>query len=238
MERLLPDAPNTYRMLSLDWGLRNMALVGFELFQQERELHVFLSAPFSVLNDVSGECVQSHPEWCGAMVSNAFLSALKEYRDPSSPFWMFAHSTWQVDSPVSELVIEAPNPPRPDNHALVAACAGALHSLFPRASVHQVVRRQDVMRHFGIPVGGGREASKRGSLQAARALFERSGYRVPYEQPDAAVEELLRSDHVCDALLMGCYVWRDHYSTVVFNAAPSTAAFRPTPMNAHVLSRV
>lgn len=236
MDTLLPDAPNTYRMLSVDWGLRNMAVVGFELFHEERELHVFLSAPFSVLGDVSGECAQTHPAWCGAMVSNGVVSALKEYQDPSSPFWMFQHHTWQVDNPISELVIEAANPPRPDNYAIVAALATALHREWPRASIHQEVRRQDVMRYFGIAVGGGREASKHGSRQAVERLLSNDKVRITGWYQNA--KELLQSDHVCDALLQGLYVWREHYSSIIVNAPAVTTAFRPSPLHRHVLSRV
>lgn len=236
MERLLPDAPNIYRMLSVDWGLRNMAVVGFELFHEERELHVFLSPPFSVLGEVSGDCAQAHPAWCGAMISNGVVSALREYKDPSSPFWMFQHPTWQVADPISELVIEAANPPRPDNYAVVAALSAALHREWPLASIHQEVRRQDVMRHFGIAVGGGREASKDGSLRVVADMIARG--RVHLSSNVANIHTLLKSDHVCDALLMGLYVWRDYYSSVVFDGPRSTEAFRPSALHRHVLSRV
>lgn len=236
MDRLLPDAPNTYRMLSVDWGLRNMAVVGFELFHEERELHVFLSAPFSVLGEVSGDCVQAHPAWCGAMISNGVVSALKEYKNPSSPFWMFQHPTWQVADPISEIVIEAANPPRPDNYAVVAALAAALHREWPRASVHQEVRRQDVMRHFNIPVGAGREASKHGSLSVVAGMIPRPN--VYHASNIENIRPVLENDHVCDALLMGLYAWRDHYSSLVFNGPRSTEAFRPSPLHRHVLSRV
>ena len=71
---------------------------------------------------------------------------------------------------------------------------------------------------------------------SALEVFDGNGWTVRAFAQDG--EPWFVARDVCDALLMGCYVWRNHYSTVVFNAAPSTAAFRPTPMNAHVLSRV
>lgn len=232
MDKLLPDAPICYRMLSVDWGWTNMACVAFELNTSNGELHVFLSPPFSIVGDVSGQCAQYHPEWSGAMAGNAFLSALARYTDPSSPLWMLQIPHWQVPNPISEIVLEAGNPPRPDNHALIAGVSCALHCLFPRASIHQAVRRQDVMRHAGIKVGGGREASKSGSLEAVRGLVKE------YYQNEENARTLLESDHVCDALLMGLYVWRGQYRSLHIHGPLSTAAFRPTPLHSQVLARV
>lgn len=232
MDKLLPDAPICYRMLSVDWGWTNMACVAFELNTSNGELHVFLSPPFSIVGDVSGQCAQYHPEWTGAMAANAFLSAQTRYQDPSSPLWMLHFPHWQVPHPISEIVLEAGNPPRPDSHALIASVACSLHCLFPRASIHQAVRRQDVMSHAGIKVGAGRAASKEGSLAAVRGL------EMHFFAQEKNARKLLESDHVCDALLMGLYVWRGQYRSLHVHGPASCAAFRPTELHSQVLARV
>ena len=225
---LLPDP--SYGLLSFDQGWDTMAMVGARLTPRTGLLELYLSKPWSVTGPYQAKHVMRHPEFCGMLVSHSAHDALMRYKERASPFWFFQLPSWQVDGAVSEMLFEAGNPPRPDNHALLASLAASLNMLFPRATVHQAVMRQAVMRHFGIPVGKGHAASKQGTLKAVQSLVGQGRLEFVGDNEATARHLLSWCDHVGDALLQTLYHWGHLAQRVVVHGPMSPLAFVVTPM--------
>lgn len=220
-----------YGLLVFDQGWNTMTMLGGRIRPRTRAtpglLEIYLTWPWSVTGPHKAEHVMQHPEFCGMLVSHALHAALMDWNKKQSPFWFFQLPSWQREKPVDDIVFEAANPPRSDNHALLASSAAAMNMLFPRATVHQSVMRQAVMRHFGIPVGKGRKASKEGSLQAVHSLIQQGRLEFIGESEPLARHLLSLCDHVCDALLQMLYMWGHLVDQVVVHGPLSDAPYEP-----------
>lgn len=216
-----------HRLISIDWGLKNSAVVLF-LLNDDGDLFAYISPPCSALGMLDYERAHNNPVWIGALVSQLLHNALMEYRKPGSPFWPFSDPEWATEDPVNDVVIEAGNPPRPQNWAIIAAVTASMHMLFPRAMLHQQ-QRQQVMRHFGIPVGHGHDRSKQASISCLQNLVSRMDM-VHNCTPQA--EYLLANDHVCDALLQGLYTYRGRYRRLFIDAPATREVYSAPPLHA------
>lgn len=221
-----------YRLLSVDQGWDTMTVLPAMLTPHTGLLEFYLSHPFSVTGPHEARHIMNHPEYCGMLVGQAMHDALLRYQDPASPFWVFQLPEWQVEHPVSELLLEAACPPRPDNSALLASLSASLTQLFPRATLNQCVRRDTVMRHFHIPVGHGRAASKHGSLETVRRMVERGVIQLSSPGVESAREVLYKCDHVCDALLQAVYHWGHWAQRIIVHAPMRDVPFEPTALRA------
>ena len=219
-----------YRLLSVDQGWETMTVLPAMLTPHQGLLEFYLSHPFSVTGPHEARHVMNHPEYCGMLVGQAMHDSLLRYSDPASPFWPFQLREWQVEHPVSELLLEAACPPRADNCALLAALGASLTQLFPRATLNQCVRRDTVMRHFQIPVGHGRAASKQGSIETVRRMIDQGVLQLSSPGAESARQLLLHCDHVCDALLQALYHWGHWAHRIIVHAPMRDVPFEPIPM--------
>lgn len=202
-----------YRLLSVDQGTRNLAVVGLHYQEREKMLTVCLTHPLDVMqgqDEVDGRDLAADPSLMGRAVAQQLdqcwrlASSEGDWQAPA--LGMLRCLEWW-HQPVHQVVLEAAAPPRPDNYALAAALSAWFAVRMPEAQQLAQVQRRQVMAHWKMRAcKGDHDASKRESLRVVDELVANGTLHLACNEDVARV--LLRNDHVCDALLQGLYAWR------------------------------
>jgi len=229
-------ATQEWRLLSVDQGTRNLAMVGLHYSETHRLLTVCLTHPLDVMQgqtQVDGTMLAADPCFMGRCMAQqldqCWRLAVNEGDYQAPALGMLRCLEWWR-KPVHQVLLEAAAPPRPDNYALAASIAAWFAVRMPEAQQVAQVQRRTVMAHWKMRAcKGDHAASKRESLRVVDELVQQGHLRLTHNEDVAAM--LLKNDHVCDALLQGLYHWRSLWPALPVQVQVVAPDFiEPTPL--------